>query len=109
MTRCCVFSREIPPRQQMAVKVSISLFQVKFASLPLLLPQTFKDAIITATAYNGCQAKDCIMTTQQPGQRLDDLVQPQKRKTQSAQRRWLIALIVLLVIAAGTIFWLVDT
>ena len=48
------------------------------------------------------------MTTQQPGQRLDDPVQSQQRKSQLARTRWLIAITALLVIAGGTIFWLVD-
>lgn len=72
------------------------------------LPQSLKDAIITATTSNGCLAKDGSMTTQQLRQQLDDPVPSQQRKRRLARTRWLIAITALLVIAGGTIFWLVD-
>lgn len=42
-------------------------------------------------------------------QRLDDPLKPAQAKRRVREIRWLIAMIALLLIAGGTIFWLVDT
>lgn len=49
------------------------------------------------------------MTTQQQSQGLNDPLPSQKRERQFGRTRWLIAIIAMIVIAGGTIFWLVDT
>jgi tetratricopeptide (TPR) repeat protein len=74
-----------------------------------VLPQILNDAIITSAIHSYCLAQDCSMTTQRLGQQPDDPLKSQKRKRQIVRTRWLIAIIALLLIAGGTIFWLVDT
>ncbi len=49
------------------------------------------------------------MGMQQQGQQLDDPLKSQKRKKQTNGTRWLIAIIALVLIAGGAIFWLRDT
>src|SRR5260370_7272639 len=49
------------------------------------------------------------MGMQQQGQQLDDPLKSQKRKKQTNSTRWLIAIIALVLIAGGAIFWLRDS
>ena len=49
------------------------------------------------------------METQQQGQQLDDSQRHDQQRKRQLRTRWIIAGIALLLIAGGTIFWLVDT
>ena len=49
------------------------------------------------------------METQQQGQQLDDSQRHAQQRKRQLRTRWIIAGIALLLIAAGTIFWLMNT
>ena len=49
------------------------------------------------------------MGMQQQGQQLEDPLKAQKQKKRLNDKRWLIAIIALVLIAGGAIFWLRDT
>jgi fatty acid desaturase len=48
------------------------------------------------------------MTTQQPGQQSDKSRMESQKRTQLHRIRWIIVIIVLILIAAGTVIWLLT-
>src|SRR5579872_6329886 len=49
------------------------------------------------------------MGMQQQGQQFDDPLKAKQQKKRASDKRWLIAIISLVLIAGGAIFWLRDT